>query len=102
MAKKKTKAKATKKRSAKKSKSTTIGRPKGATSHVPKGLEVRQCDPLDRVNSVQQRPGFRRVVLETIDEECALQLEQLASLLKKKDPKIMKLITPAKKASKTA
>lgn len=73
-----------------------IGRPDGATSHRPVGLEVRSTMPLDRAGTSEPRPGLRRVVIETLDEEHAQRLERLASLIKKRDKNLFKYLVPGR------
>ena len=69
-----------------------IGRPKGAKAYVPKGLEIREAKPLSRENAVVKQKGLRRLVLETRQEDKALQLAKLATLIRKRDKSLMALI----------
>lgn len=83
---------------------TTIGRPKGAKSYEPKGLEVREFQPLARKGTTGKgkKKGLRRVVLETKDEELAQHLERLATLVRKKDPDLLKLTAPKTRSRKAS
>lgn len=69
------------------------GRPSGSPNYTPKGLEVRSTTPLARSNSKEKVKGLKRVILETVDPDQALRLQKLASLVKKKDKKLMSLIS---------
>ena len=73
-----------------------LGRPAGAATHKPRGLEIRRYAELSRANAVDKQPGYRRLVLETVDPDLAVRLQRLATLIRKKDPKLMKLLTPPK------
>ena len=79
-----------------KRKKPKLGRPDGATSHRPKGMEIRKTMDLDRAGTMDPRPGYRRVVIETLDPEHAQRLKKLASLIKKRDKGLFKMITPAR------
>lgn len=78
----------------------THGRPKGAKDYVPRGLECRVATPLARSNAVDPKPGLKRLVLETLDENYAVNLERLKVLINKKDKALFKLLEPKKVAKK--
>lgn len=69
------------------------GRKPGSTTHVPKGLEVRSVQSFNRSDAENPlKNAYRRVTLETADPEIAKALYKLASLVKRKDSTLRKLI----------
>ena len=92
MAKKKAKKRAAKASSNGSAKYQNLGRPTGAKSHVPRGLEVRQRTPLARANGIEKPKGLRRVILETVNENDAIRLQTLATLVTKKDPVLFRIL----------
>lgn len=105
MAKKATKKKVTKKATPKKAKNAKRGpgTPPGTKNHIPTGLEVRSHLPLQRAGSEVIRQGFKRVVLETVEEVFAVRLETLAGLVNKNDKKFLQFLddnTPKSKKLK--
>jgi len=80
MAKKKKTAK--KKVSKKRAKNNAPGRPAGSGNYIPTGLEVRTVQNLSRSTAVEPiENAYKRVVLETVEEDQAKRLYKLATLL---------------------
>lgn len=76
------KKKVAKKKAKKAKKSQGPGRPAGSGNYIPTGLEVRSTQDLSRASALEPiEKAFKRVVLETHDEDYAHMLYKLVATL---------------------
>lgn len=68
-----------------------VGRPVGSI-FVAKGFAIRSSQNFSRSTAKEPVPGLKRFTVEVSTPELALKLGNLASMLKKEDPRLMKLI----------
>lgn len=66
------------------------GRPPGP-QHVPDWIDVKESRPIARKNALEPIPGFSYVTLHA-GPTGSVNLENLVSLIEKKDARLLKLI----------